>query len=445
MRKVLVIAIREYLAVVRSKAFLVSLVLLPLMMFAPHFIERLTRKIMDVNDRRFAIIDRTPSQEIYPRLERAVAERNRTIVDAAGHQTEPRFVLEKIDPAPAEQALAQRFDLAQQIRAGKLFGILEIGRDVFIATPDRQAPASSLPDEQIVQYQTNTPTYGDFKSLADDTVNEAVRNRKLIDAGVPPQKLRDLRGQVKVVNKALPFKDASGIHDGKDQSQIVTIMVPLGLAILMMIVVMIGGIPMMQGVIEEKQQRIAEVLLGSVSPFQLMAGKVLGIVATSATLIFVYLGGAYFVAQQKGYAHLLPAGLLGWFVVFALLSVLMYGSIYIAIGAAVSDTREMQSLMLPVQLVMVLPLMILVNVIQNPNGPLARLATWFPPATPMISIARLAVPPGMPVWETLLAILVVLAATTFFVWASGRIFRVGILLSGKGADLREMARWVMLG
>jgi ABC-2 type transport system permease protein len=443
MRKAIVIAVREYLAVVRSKAFVVSLVLLPVMMLAPHFIERLTRRIMDVNDRTFAVIDRTPGERVYVLLDELVTKRNKnsTLDKSSGRQIEPRFVLEKIDPVQPRQALDQRYELAKRVREGKLFGFLEVGRDTLTVTPSKNVDARELPDEQVVRYQSNTPTYTEFRKLATDAIHQA----RVEESNVPKEKREYLEATLPVVDKALPYKDASGIHDGKSESQLAPFLIPFGLSILMLVVVMIGAIPMMQGVIEEKQQRISEVLLGSVRPFELMAGKVLGIVATSATLIFVYLGGAYIVAQKQGYAQLLPSNVIAWFVVFALLAVLMYGSIYIAIGASVSDTREMQSLMLPVQLLLILPLMIVLNVIQNPNGPLARLATWFPPATPMIAITRIAVPPGMPLWEALLAVLVVLAATAFFVWASGRIFRVGILMSGKGADVREMMRWVLSG
>ena|SRR5437762_10365518 len=176
-----------------------------------------------------------------------------------------------------------------------------------------------------------------------------------------------------------------------------------------------------------------------------MAGKVLGLVATSMTLILIYLGGAYFTAQKMNMTQYLPGHVLAWFVLFQLLAVLMYGSIYIAIGASCTDAKEMQSLLMPINLIMVLPIMLLANIVQNPNGPLARLATWFPPATPMIAFARIAVPPGIPGWEAAGAIAMVILATLLFIWASGRIFRVGILMQGKGANLHEMMRWVFSG
>src|SRR3954451_6079995 len=100
MNKILVIAVREYLAVVRSKAFIISLVLLPLMMFAPTMMERLTSKVQDVSDRRFAVIDRTPGHAFLPALRAAVEKRNKeqTVDPTSGRQIEPNFVIEPVEP-----------------------------------------------------------------------------------------------------------------------------------------------------------------------------------------------------------------------------------------------------------------------------------------------------------------------------------------------------------
>ena len=112
----------------------------------------------------------------------------------------------------------------------------------------------------------------------------------------------------------------------------------------MFLVVMVGATPLIQGVIEEKMQRIAEVLLGSVSPFELMAGKLLGMLGVSLTLAAVYLGGCYAALSRFGFTEYLPPDLLAWFLVFQVLAVLMYGSLFIAVGAACTDAKESQAL-----------------------------------------------------------------------------------------------------
>jgi ABC-2 type transport system permease protein len=203
--------------------------------------------------------------------------------------------------------------------------------------------------------------------------------------------------------------------------------------------------PLMNSVLEEKMQRIAEVLLGSIPPFQLMLGKLLGSVAVSLTTATVYLVGTYAALERAGYAQYFPWHLIWWFVVFQALAVLMFGSIFIAIGAAVTDLKEAQSMMTPVMLLLIAPMFVWFNVVREPNSTIALAMSLFPPITPMLMIVRQAVPPGVPVWQPLVAITLVITATMVCVFAAGRIFRVGMLMQGKGAKVSEMIRWAIRG
>jgi ABC-type Na+ efflux pump permease subunit len=127
------------------------------------------------------------------------------------------------------------------------------------------------------------------------------------------------------------------------------------------------------------------------------------------------------------------------------LAALMYGSLFIAIGAACTDMKETQNLLWPVMLLACLPMFVLGNVLQEPNSAVATSLSFFPFATPMLMILRLSIPPGVAVWQPLLGVVLVLATTLLCVWAAGRIFRVGILMQGKGAKLGEMLHWVFRG
>jgi ABC-2 type transport system permease protein len=100
---------------------------------------------------------------------------------------------------------------------------------------------------------------------------------------------------------------------------------------------------------------------------------------------------------------------------------------------------------MPVMLVICIPMFVLTNVIQEPDGALATGMSYFPPSTPMLMIARLAIPPGIPWWEPFAGVAVVLAATLFCVWAASRIFRIGILMQGKGARFGELVKWIWRG
>jgi ABC-2 type transport system permease protein len=211
----------------------------------------------------------------------------------------------------------------------------------------------------------------------------------------------------------------------------------------MFLVLMMVANPLMQGVVEEKMHRIAEVLLGSLSPFELMLGKLLGMAAVSLTIVTIYLLGAIWAAHHYGFGdYLPPAGLLVWFFVFQTLAALMYGAVFAAIGAACTDMKETQNLLLPVMLICCVPMFLLTNVIRDPNSPVVIAVSFFPFATPMLMVARQAVPPGVATWQPVLGVAGVLGMTLLCVWAAGRIFRVGLLMQGKGATVGEIGRWV---
>jgi ABC-2 type transport system permease protein len=439
--KISVVASREYLAVVRSKAFVISLVLLPLMVFGSIAIQKATNKVKDLHDRYFGVVDRTPGEVLYPKLQADVDIRNaRVVVD--GKQTEPYYRLRKFTPAADGEATdQQRLALSQMVREGSLAAFIDIGAGVLSPSKGKAAL-----DRDVVRYQTNNPTYNEFRQISAESINRAVQARRIADLKLDPKVVAGVIATVPVVPKGL----AEAGEDGKigysaQTGELASFMVPFALAMLMFVVVMVGAVPLLQGVIEEKQQRIAEVLLGSVRPFDLMAGKVLGLVGTSATLIVLYMAGAFWGLSHEGLLELVPMHILPWFVVFEVLSVLMYGSLYIAIGASVNEPKELQSLLLPLNLIGVLPILILSSVMQNPNGPIAVAGTWFPLSSPIVTVTRMAVPPGIPAMEALGAMGMVIVATVVLVWAAGRIFRVGILMQGKPPKIADLVKWVVRG
>jgi ABC-2 type transport system permease protein len=201
----------------------------------------------------------------------------------------------------------------------------------------------------------------------------------------------------------------------------------------------------MQGIVEEKQQRIAEVLLGCVSPFEMMLGKLLGVVAVSLTISSVYIGGTYVTAVRFGAASLVPPSLVAWFLVFLVLCTLVYGSLYMAVGAAAGDLKETQTLQMPVMLIVMLPLLGIGSILRDPNGKLAVIASFVPFSSPMLMTARLSTSADVPTWQPAIAAVGVLLMALACVWAAGRIFRVGLLMQGKGVRVGDLVKWVLHG
>jgi ABC-2 type transport system permease protein len=165
----------------------------------------------------------------------------------------------------------------------------------------------------------------------------------------------------------------------------------------------------------------------------------------SLTISAVYLGGAYWAARHYGVAEYAPASLLLWFVAFQTLASLMFGALFIAVGAACTDMRETQNLLWPVMMLAVMPMFFLGPLMRSPNSPVIVGLSYFPFATPSMMIARLGMPDGAQWWEPYVGAALMLLTTLLCVWVAGRIFRVGILLMGKGASPVEIARWVFRG
>jgi ABC-2 type transport system permease protein len=330
------------------------------------------------------------------------------------------------------------------VRKGELFGFLDIGSGVLKSDQgDSSQPAQSI------RYQSNRPTNRDFPRLIEEPLTLAIQTGRMAEAhlGVSLEKIQQIVRPAGLKSVGLmQHNPVSGrIEDETDVSRYAPIAVPIGFVLLMFMVVMMTATPLMQGVVEEKMQRIAEVLLGSVPPFELMLGKLLGMTAVSLTVTIVYLGGAYVAARQYGFDKHIPLNLLAWFIIFQGLAALMYGSLFIAIGAACTDMKETQNLLWPVLVLAMLPMFLMGSALQEPNSAVAVSLSFFPFSTPMLMILRQSVPPGVPSWQPLLGVVLVILTTLFCVWAAGRIFRVGILMQGKGAKLDEMFRWVFHG
>ena len=224
-----------------------------------------------------------------------------------------------------------------------------------------------------------------------------------------------------------------------------TFVTPMVMMFLIFTIVISTSSPLLNSVMEEKMTRISEVLLGSVTPFQLMMGKLLGVVGVAVLLAAIYVSGAYGVAVYNGYGDAVTVGQLAWFAVYLVLAMLIYGSIFIAIGAASTDLKDAQGMMTPVMLLFMTPMFVWMPVMRQPESTMAVIFSLIPFATPMIMTLRLALKPGPAFWQIALSFVLTLATTAALVWAAGRIFRVGILMQGKSATFGELVRWVRAG
>jgi ABC-type Na+ efflux pump permease subunit len=293
-----------------------------------------------------------------------------------------------------------------------------------------------------VTYHTQNPTYEDLPRWLGIVINGEVRRIRFEESGIDGAIVDRLSTAVPLRQYGLAEVTATGEVKKERLNEIQTFVTPTAAMFLLFMLVMMSAPMLLNTVLEEKIQRIAEILVSSVSPFELFLGKLLGTVFVSWTLFLVYVGGGLFVAAHYDALHVVPFGLLGWFLFFQLLALLIFGSIFSAIGAACSEMRDAQSMMTPAMLIVMMPMFVWFVVLRSPDSPFAVAVSLFPPATPFLMLLRLAIPPGPAAWEVALSVVLTAAFTLFCVWAAGKIFRIGILAQGQPPSFRRLAQWV---
>jgi ABC-2 type transport system permease protein len=194
--------------------------------------------------------------------------------------------------------------------------------------------------------------------------------------------------------------------------------------------------------IEEKSSRVVEVLLSAVSPLELMAGKILGLVGIGLTTALLYVIALCAVAGSTRLLQAPNAALLALFLVYYLLGFAMYASIFAGIGAAFNTLKDAQTVMMPLSFLLVLPVMFWMSIAQHPNSLFAVAFSLFPPTAPTVMILRIAVLPSPPWWDIAGSLLLLAGSVPLIVWAAAKVFRTGVLLYGKPPKLSEILRWV---
>lgn len=436
MRKALKIAKREYKASVRTKGFIVTLVMMPVLMGGSVVGTALLEDRGDTTDKRIAIVDR--SGVVAQALVEAAEERNDAEVhDDSGKKVKPAYIMEIVEPQ--EDTAAQRLELSNRVRRGEIFAFVDIGTDVLHPRDDI--------DTDRIQYHGENTVLDDVRQWMAWPVNNRLRRARLTDAGVDEESIPDLFGWISVEGLGLVSLDeeTGAVREAERSDAGKAIGVPVILMMLMFMMIMMGAIPLLNSVMEEKTQRIAEVLLGSARPSEFMAGKVIGGLAVSLTASAVYVGGGIVVFVNLDLNQYIPYDILPWFFIYMIAAILMMGSSMAAFGAAVSDPKDAQSLVFLGLIPLMIPMFVMVPVVKEPLSGFATGLSLVPPFTPLLMLIRQSSPTAIPAWQPWVGLAGLLATSVLAVWAGGRIFRVGILLQGNPPRLGDLIRWAIKG
>lgn len=433
---------------VGAKAFLFSIIMMPVLMMGSLLAIELMRNAGEIHDRKIAVIDH--SGGFVERLIFEANQKNLSIDEGMSNRAEAtsesdekqgellggtfdRYFFESIDPEKATDEF--KSELSERIREQDLYAFVEIPADI---------NGSLVTDE--IRFYSQDSSLSVARSWVSNVINTAVREARFARSGIDPSAVAEASVPVKVIGMGLVDRDLDGGFSAEEENDPMSaIFLPMSVMMMMFMVIFMAAQPTLESVLEEKSQRIAEVLLGSANPFQLMSGKLLGTVGGSLTVFVIYIIGALAIACWQGYLGQIPFHLAPWFIVFQITGVLFYSAIFMAIGASVSQLKEAQSMLLPVWMLMISPMFVWLMVVRDPTGVMPTCLSFFPPATPAVMMLRLATGQAIPWWQPVMSILIMTVSTVLIVGVAARIFRVGILWQGKSPKLGEILRWAITG
>lgn len=301
---------------------------------------------------------------------------------------------------------------------------------------------------QGVQYWAGNLTDTRLPNAIQTSINNAIRQQEYASRGIDITAVRDVQRTRLPVSRLDPGKEV-----GSEQVSLADTFrqwAPMGFVYLIFISLMQSVQYLLSNTIEEKSNRIIEVLLASVTPGELMMGKLLGIGATGITTILAWIVSFFVFIQLYQTVEtdmivqvldaLLSSDLIPYFVFYYLCCYALYAGIFLAIGSLCNTLKEAQSLMMPLMMVLVIPILTMSFIAQDPNGTLARVMSWIPLFTPFTMMNRAAAqPPFIDVAGTTVLLII---TTIAVLWLSGRVFRQGILRTGQPPRIVELWRMI---
>jgi ABC-2 type transport system permease protein len=449
MNKILLIARREFLTTISNRGFLFGLFIMPLLIGvavlvgprllaaarSPQVVGRIA--VMDPTGQVLRELRSTlsPSAIETRRAEDArrtladVPVANRAMAESAIQSTRGNVPNLTIEERPADGAVAtEKQALTSADSAGRPLALIVIHRDS-VARTDQSGEFGTydLYASRSLDNATETVIY---ESLSKALVNARLGAAKLDQAQVDAM-TRVRRPTSTIVTVA---------GEQRAQRNFMQLL-PFLVGVFIFVGVITGGQTLMTSTVEEKSSRVVEVLLAAVSPFQLMAGKLLGQSAVGLLAMGIYLGLGLLALYSFAMFGIVDPMLIVYFLVFFLITYLVFGALMIAIGAAVNQIQEAQSLMGPVMLLLLVPYMLSPMIGKAPNSTLSVAISFIPPMNTMAMMARMASDSPPPDWQVWLTVLVGFGGSCAAIWFAGKVFKVGLLMHGRPPNIATLIRW----
>jgi ABC-2 type transport system permease protein len=430
MRNVWLIAHREYFERIRTRGFLITTVMIPVIMGGFIFGNVLLSS-KTAPDIRIAVVspDTQLALDLQTELERQQQQMQASAndtdeSDASSHSVkeQPNIIVDAIDPGPNTRA-----NLDKDLESGDFDGYLWI------------TPAAAPGARPTFLYTPKSSSERSVKNLLATALDKVLIREQLTHRGIVAADEETMLQPVQIVA-------AAGSHSDDHASAVISVSV---LFFVMYLVIMLYGMNVARSIIEEKTSRIFEVMLATIRPEAMMAGKIIGVGAVGLTQVGIWLAAALTLAGASIAVHLggdtlhvsLTVAQVVFFFVYFILGYLFYASIAAALGAMTNSEQELQQL----NMFLVLPLLfcffMLGTLISAPDSTLARVLALVPPFTPLMMYFRVSLGHPRP-WEVVLSLVLTSASIIGIVWVTSRIYRIGVLMYGKRPNVREILRWL---
>ncbi len=441
MKKILVIIRREYITRVRTKAFLIGTIATPLLMLAltllPSFLA--TR---GGGQRQVTVLDQSGDPTLFSVIEQRLRSRpadddERQSAGSANSNSQPardpsrtdtRYQVTQVVVPPDKNIDEVAAQYRDQVQADSSKAFVVLRPDIFTGG-------------ESLYYAKNVGDLG-IRAL-ERAISSAVTERRLVQQGFAVDRVT---GAMKPVAMRTFKVSEEGVSEESGMS---LFFVGLTMLIFIYTTILVYGLSVMRGVIEEKQSRIVEVVISSVRPTQMMLGKLIGIGLVGLTQYVIWVGAAALLllfgasmAASSGFSlPRLPLSTGVYFIIYFVLGYFLYATLYAMVGAMVSSEEEAQQAQFPVTMLIIVPMMLFTMVMNNPNSPTSVALSMVPFFAPTLMMMRIAMT-NPPLWQTVGSMLIMVVTILAAVWFAARIYRVGILMYGKRPSLAELGRWL---
>jgi ABC-2 type transport system permease protein len=454
MKRVWLVAQREFVAAVMNKGFVIGLLVMPaivalLIVVMPRLMSTQGSQIRG----EVAVID--PTGQVFDGLRAGLTQEAITRRRTEG----ARRALENA-PGPVRTVAGESSDAAIERAMGAAPALTLVQRS---ATADVQTEKRWLTEAgpenaprhlalvvirpDAISQAAGQTEYGGYDIYIPENTDERVETtifdalrEALVSARVRAHNMD--RAQVESVMRVRRATSVTVTAGTERQTNVgFNRFLPFIFAGLLVFGIMIGGQTLLTQVIEEKSSRVVEVLLSAVSPLELMAGKILGQMAVSMLVLAFYVGMGLLLLMSFAMLGLIEPMLIVYLVLFFLVGYLVFASVFAAVGAAVNEMREAQSLMTPIMLALMAPWFFATPIGRDPNSTFSVVMSLVPPVNTFAMMIRLASTTPPPFWQVGLSLAIGVASAVLAMWFAAKIFKVGLLMHGKPPNMATLIRW----